>query len=31
MNGDVVPGAGGVHRLKYAGAASFTLKSSPKR
>ena len=31
VNGEVVPGAGGVHRIKYTGAASFTLKSSPKK
>ncbi len=31
VNGDVVPGAGGIHRIKYTGAASLTLKSSPKK
>ncbi len=31
VNGDVVPGAGGVHRIKYTGAESFTLKTSPKK
>ena len=31
VNGDVVPGAGGVHRIKYTGSAPFTLKSSPKK
>ena len=27
----MVPGAGGVHRIKYTGAAHLTLKSSPKK
>ncbi len=31
VNGDVAPGAGGIHRIKYTGSASLTLKSSPKK
>ena len=31
VNGDVVPGAGGVHRLDYIGPTGLTVKSSPRK